>query len=999
MEKKKKIVLIAAIMILCCLVLVACGTTKINRDEIRTEARQGRMKLQVETAFSALPYAESFEVDGDTIRIDVGCDVETFSVNDLHLPNATIHVYSDQYFSEYYAGPFELSFEEPLWCYVSLEMNGASFGYYLEVTKKHIYGDWTVLASPTCVEEGAQMHVCKICSLREEGVIEPLGHTYGDWTEVRPVTCLEESERTRTCQVCFYVDDEITPAPGHDLIHHEGKPNCLEEGWAPYDTCSRCDYNTYQALPIEGHKPVDDPETHATCTENGYTAGSHCSVCGLVFVERQVTEYAFGHSFGYWSDATATCTEDGERSRTCYICGYVETQVVDAYGHNFSGNSCTRCGQRLSTGLLYESRGSSYAVVGIGYCSDQDIYIPDNYNGYPVTEIGPYAFYGVSFVRSIILPKTITKIGENAFAGCDALVDLTIPQSTFGGDSFSNAFRYEVKYAISGAYRVESDQNVVYSSAATSDSRSSIFTITVNKAGAFAFEYRVSSESSFDYFTISYNSVQLDRISGETDYKRYVKANAAVGDVITFTYSKDSSASANNDRGYVRFANVPEIEGDLQRVALLDEGGKSSFVIYNGLLSVEDTDVYLGEVRYALTSEMIAVLRLADHIFYKGTNESWAALCAQYSDLQGLDKVYFYTDEHKPGKTWGYVNGAIAVGPVGAHSYQDGVCSICGAEEPIASYVRSGNYIYFGSYPQTKVTDSSLTNALTAQAGALPSSSNRQHWTSYNYYNSSNPADYAWYIDLTYGSDRYRGVYFVDYRSDSTTKTAGTGTLNQKTNGYQINNVYWFKYEPIKWRILSESADELLLLCENAIDAQQYYYAAYSGTQSRNGTNVYANNYAESDIRSWLNNVFFNTAFSAADKSAIRSKTVNNNARSANPENYPSGINYGTNYYASGSTTDAIFLLSVQEASNSAYGFSSTYDQNDTSRRKSSSDYAKAQGAWKDSSSSMGSWMLRSPNPNSETGIYCVTSSGYVSYNYTTPYVSSGIAPAIRIRP
>ncbi len=987
-------------MILCCLVLVACGTT-INRDEIRTEARQGRTKLQVETAFSALPYAESFALDGDTIRIDVGCDVETFSTSDIHLPNATIRFYSDQYFMEYYPNSIELSFEEPLWCYVSVELNGATFGYYLEVTKKHIYGDWTVLSEPNCVEKGSQEHHCKICQLREEAEIDPLGHTYGDWTVIRPVTCLEESERTRTCQVCGYEDDEITPAPGHDLIHHEGKPNCLEEGWAPYDTCSRCDYNTYQALPIEGHKPVDDPETHATCTENGYTAGSHCSVCGLVFVERQVTEYAFGHSFGSWSDATATCTEDGVKTRTCYTCGYVDTQVVEAYGHNFSGNTCTRCGQRLSTGLLYESRGSSYAVIGIGYCSDQDIYIPDNYNGYPVTEIGPYAFYGVSFVRSIILPKTITKIGENAFAGCDALVDLTIPQGTYASESFANAFRYESKYSVSGSYRTENytdgQGGVIYTTAATSDSSSSSFTITVNKAGAFAFEYRVSSESSFDYFTISYNSVQLDRISGETDYKRYVKANAAVGDVITFTYSKDSSASAGYDRGYVRFANASNVSTDLRKLTLLDPDGRNAFVVYNGLLAEGETDVYFIAPNYGLSTEMQALLGVADHIFYKGTLDSWASLCARYSVLQNSDNAYLYTEKHEAGKTWGYVNGNITIGPIGDHTYQDGVCTICGAKKPLVSYDRTGNYMYFGSYPQTKVTDDSLANALTSQAGTLPTSSNSRNWTSYNYYNSLSSSNYAWYIDLTYAGKRYRGVYFTDFRSDLTSRSVGTGTLNQRNNGYQTYNVYWFKYEPIKWRVLSESGGELFLLCESAMDAQHYYYSAYSGTTTRNGKSVYANNYGESDIRAWLNNVFFNAAFDVAERSVIESKTVNNTARSTNPDNYASGINGGTNYYASDSTTDKVFLLSVQEATNLSFGFNTTYNSNDDSRKKSSTDYAKAQGTWKDSSG-MGSWMLRSPHPSDDNNIYCVTASGDVSSGYTADYTASGIVPAIRVK-
>ena len=50
------------------------------------------------------------------------------------------------------------------------------------------------------------------------------------------------------------------------------------------------------------------------------------------------------HSFGEWTvTKEATCTEDGEQTRTC-DCGYSETQVIPATGHDYVNGVCANCG-------------------------------------------------------------------------------------------------------------------------------------------------------------------------------------------------------------------------------------------------------------------------------------------------------------------------------------------------------------------------------------------------------------------------------------------------------------------------------------------------------------------------------------------------------------------------------------------------------------------------------------------------------------------------------
>ena len=55
---------------------------------------------------------------------------------------------------------------------------------------------------------------------------------------------------------------------------------------------------------------------------------------------------AHEHTFGEWIVTTQpTCTEPGEKTRTCTGCGEVETMVIPAAGHDYKDGKCTVCGE------------------------------------------------------------------------------------------------------------------------------------------------------------------------------------------------------------------------------------------------------------------------------------------------------------------------------------------------------------------------------------------------------------------------------------------------------------------------------------------------------------------------------------------------------------------------------------------------------------------------------------------------------------------------------
>ena len=72
--------------------------------------------------------------------------------------------------------------------------------------------------------------------------------------------------------------------------------------------------------------------------------------------------------------------------------------------------------------------------------SETEVIIPAEYNGLPVTRIGERAFYHNDWITSVVLPDTVTIIGEDAFCGCGRLAGINLENvSEIHANAFSSA--------------------------------------------------------------------------------------------------------------------------------------------------------------------------------------------------------------------------------------------------------------------------------------------------------------------------------------------------------------------------------------------------------------------------------------------------------------------------------------------------------------------------------------------------------------------------------
>ena len=146
-----------------------------------------------------------------------------------------------------------------------------------------------------------------------------------------------------TCPRCYYTTFRAIPALKHDLEHHEAKaPTCTEKGWNAYETCYRCDYNTYQELPALKHDLRQRVITAPTCTGEGW-AHVACSRCDYF---TSLVLPALNHDLEQHAAKAPTCTEKGWNAyETCSRCDYttyVELPAQhDLVHHEAKAPTCT----------------------------------------------------------------------------------------------------------------------------------------------------------------------------------------------------------------------------------------------------------------------------------------------------------------------------------------------------------------------------------------------------------------------------------------------------------------------------------------------------------------------------------------------------------------------------------------------------------------------------------------------------------------------------------
>ena len=172
------------------------------------------------------------------------------------------------------------------------------------------------------------------------------------------------------------------------------------------------------------------------------------------------------------------------------------------------------------------------------------------------------------------------------------------------------------------------------------------------------------------------------------------------------------------------------------------------------------------------------------------------------------------------------------------------------------------------------------------------------------------------------------------------------------------NKEYYFKVEPIKWKVLDVIDDKALIFSDKILDTMVF--------------DPKTNNYEEASVRKYLNNDFYKKALPEKNRLLVQDVKLDNFKE-----------------------TDKIFLLSGDDVKNQKLGFASDGKSLDSFRCKKATDYAKAKGIC---ALEEGRYFLRT-NYDAFTGrtyyhVWCVDRRGDVKC-VTPNDDGTGIVPAL----
>ncbi|MDD6588583.1 MAG: DUF6273 domain-containing protein [Anaerobutyricum hallii] len=173
--------------------------------------------------------------------------------------------------------------------------------------------------------------------------------------------------------------------------------------------------------------------------------------------------------------------------------------------------------------------------------------------------------------------------------------------------------------------------------------------------------------------------------------------------------------------------------------------------------------------------------------------------------------------------------------------------------------------------------------------------------------------------------------------------------------------------KPIEWIVMKKEGNQVLLLSKYVLDAKSYNEGWGDVT------------WETSDIRQWLNNEFYTTAFNKAEKAKIQTSLIKNEDNSE----------YGTS--GGNDTEDKVFLLSEKEAD--------TLFSDEEERIAKATEYAEKLGVdINENSEEKGAWWwLRSPGSHGGSAAE-VDGNGWVDRNGRNVHDDNdGVRPALHL--
>ena len=215
-------------------------------------------------------------------------------------------------------------------------------GQTIAKTENHSWDAGKVTTKATCTEEGEKTFTCSICGDEKTEKVSATGHQHTEIRNKKEATCKETGYSGDTwCKDCgkkILSGQAIAKTEDHSWNQGEitKEPTCKEEGEKTF-TCSICGNTKTEKVSTTDHQHMEiRNQKNPTCKEAGYSGDTYCADCGVKIFSGQTIAKTKNHNWdGGVITTEPTCTERGEKTFTCTICGNTNTKKVNATGHSY----------------------------------------------------------------------------------------------------------------------------------------------------------------------------------------------------------------------------------------------------------------------------------------------------------------------------------------------------------------------------------------------------------------------------------------------------------------------------------------------------------------------------------------------------------------------------------------------------------------------------------------------------------------------------------------
>ena len=209
-----------------------------------------------------------------------------------------------------------------------------------------------------------------VTDMPDISVDDPSIATYSN----RKISGVAEGTTTLTASLYGLTATDLPTIKVHecDKYWNQGEittePNCIKEGEKTF-TCTICGNTKTEKVNKTDHLHTEiRNKKEPTCKDQGYSGDTYCKDCKVNVSTGHVIPQTENHSWDAGAITTEpTCTEEGEKTLTCSICGDTKMEKMRATGHQhteirdqknptckeagYSGDTyCTDCGKKISSG-------------------------------------------------------------------------------------------------------------------------------------------------------------------------------------------------------------------------------------------------------------------------------------------------------------------------------------------------------------------------------------------------------------------------------------------------------------------------------------------------------------------------------------------------------------------------------------------------------------------------------------------------------------------------